>query len=258
MKKALSFILAAVLCLGMITTVVASNKGFSLINSPVIDNSTDSPSIDNSIDSPTIDNSDDNNTGDNNTDDNNTGDNNTGDNNTSDNDVTGPTKVAVDPNKVVGLDGKPIGAKNLEDVYTAEELEVILAAGKSLLAGGVDAYADIWVPDDTEGTILVPIPLTENAVVKAYVYKNNVWSAVTGKFHNENYAAVTSDSYCPVRVTVDYDPVVAGGDNTTGASTDNTTGTTSPKTGEANMALYVAMIGVIALGGVVYGKRRAK
>ena len=98
----------------------------------------------------------------------------------------------------------------------------------------------------------------EDAVIKAYIFKSGAWKAVDGGFHNAKHVAVRSNTYCPIRVTVDDNPVVGGGNNTTDGSTGNTTGTTSPKTGEANMALYVAMIGVIALGGVVYGKRRAR
>lgn len=192
MKKLVSFALAAVLCLGMTTTVMAAN-------SPTTDN------VDNSM----------------------------------------PTEAV---STVTLADGTVVEAKTWAEAGVTAQQEAEVYA--ELEEDGVDKVYTTYVPDDYSGTVLIEVGDVDDDYFVAYILKEGVWKQAKVTFVDDDaYIAVTSDTFCPVAVGR---ILVESSDSTT------VTETTSPKTADMNMALYVSMIAVVALGGVVYGTRKAR
>lgn len=201
MKKLVSFALAAVLCLGMTTTVMAANSPTTETNSPVVDNT-----VDNSM----------------------------------------PTEAV---STVTLADGTVVEAKTWAEAGVTAQQEAEVYA--ELEEDGVDKVYTTYVPDDYSGTVLIEVGDVDDDYFVAYILKDGGWKQVKVTFveGDDTHIAVTSDTFCPVAVGR---ILVESSDSTT------VTETTSPKTADMSMALYVSMIAVVALGGVVYGTRKAR
>lgn len=216
MKKLVSFALAAVLCLGMTTTVMAANSPTTETNSPVVDN----------------------------------------------------TVVAV-VDKAPAVKSGNATVTTISDAkatYNEAEEAVVNAienggasAVKDIVSGSVNVASVAYVQGfDIEGTPGTAVTLAytkiseSNEVVVLHVKEDGTTEVLAATYTNGELT-VTFNSFSPAYI-VEYTAPVSSGNTYVPSVTE----TTSPKTADMSMALYVSMIAVVALGGVVYGTRKAR
>jgi len=234
MKKVMGFVLTAVLCLGMTTTVLASN-------SRVEDNTGNMPSSSTVIDGvevelevKTVEEARAS--------------------------LSAEQQTKIDEVLAVVNSGnatevaemqktliKDVAQKDVSQVKNSKLVDLTLPVGQTIPAGGIS----LTISDSniTAGMNIVMLHLkTDGTWENIPVTVGN--GTIIGTF--TSLSPVYYFEIVPVAQNIVYWPPIQ---NTPAATPAETT---SPKTAEANMALYVSILAVVALGSAVYGTRKAK
>ena len=172
-----------------------------------------------------------------------------------------PEKPVIGIGSIVDKDGNSVS-----DSFEIGELaENIQESGKSVVAEGYNPFWFELCATEPGTAALMPIKATfDVAGVKSgdtvkvfYQDGAGAWKEATGAVAADGKVTVTLADAGAVVITVKAATTSGGG--TTGGSTGGTTSgdKTSPTTGESNVMMYVALIGMVALAGAVIAKKKA-
>lgn len=172
--------------------------------------------------------------------------------------------VSTTGSTATDANGKTITATVAE---TTQKPDTAVVASTKLDNATVIGSVDISLPADTvfPATVTVKVAgVTANTKLVVLHYVDGAWKTENSKCGDGTVTISDLNSCSPFAFVADKTTVststtdsTAGGTTTTGAA-NGTNGTTSPKTGETAAMPMVALIGVLAMAGVVLVSKKSR